>query len=488
MTKTARIISALLLFTALATPTISCAQQPASAEKKPKVGDNTYEMLNLFGDVFERVRENYVEEVPDKKLVESALNGMLTALDPHSGYLDEASFDDMKVQTKGEFGGLGIEVTMENGLVKVVSPIDETPAAKAGIKAGDFVIKIGPDDVMGMTLSDAVGKMKGKIGTPITLTIVRQDKPEPFEVKLVRDTIKVKAVRYRMQGDDVGYIRITSFNEQVEENLGKAIKDLKEKNKNLKGFVLDLRNNPGGLLDQAIAVSDTFLEKGEIVSTRGRRAEETKRVNATPGDMIDHMPLVVLINEGSASASEIVAGALQDHHRGILMGTKSFGKGSVQTIISLPGNGAMRLTTARYYTPSGRSIQAEGIKPDIEVKPAKIEEVVDKLAKFMPKEADLKGALKNDTLQKAIDEQQKKLDKDKGTPGAEEEADAADYQLQRANDLIRGIARYVSNDENSSGEVKQVEETKASNDNAKDEKASEDKTPDNVKPPQSMEK
>jgi len=430
-----------------ASPTDKDVADPAAdAGKKPKVTDNTYEMLNLFGDVFERVRDNYVEQVSDKKLIEAALNGMLTALDPHSGYLDEASFNDMKVQTKGEFGGLGIEVTMENGLVKVVSPIDDTPAAKAGIKPGDFIIKIGNEDVMGLTLSDAVDKMRGKVGSPITLTIVRADKSEPFDVKMTRDTIKVKAVRWRMQGDDVGYIRITSFSEQVQENLEKAIKDLQAQSKGkIKGYILDLRNNPGGLLDQAVSVSDTFLDKGEIVSTRGRRPEETKRINATPGDMIDGAPLVVLINEGSASASEIVSGALQDHHRAILMGTKSFGKGSVQTIIALPGNGAMRLTTARYYTPSGRSIQAQGIVPDIEVKQAKVEELVDKLAQFMPKEADLHGALKNDTLKKAIEEQQAKLDKAKGnTPNAEAEADAKDFQLQRANDLIRGIARYTT--------------------------------------------
>lgn len=459
MIKSTRFVSLLtlcLMTTSLVMPTPSFAQDaqketpPQAAEgaaQKPKFDAQTYELLNLFGDVFERVRDNYVEEVPDKKLIESALNGMLTSLDPHSSYLDETNFNDMKVQTKGEFGGLGIEVTMENGLVKVVSPIDETPAAKAGLKPGDYIIKIGNDDVMGLSLSDAVDKMRGKVGSPVTLTIVRADKSEPFDVKLVRDVIKVKSVRYRMQGDDVGYLRITSFSEQVQENLAKAIEDLKAKSKGkLKGFILDLRNNPGGLLDQAVYVSDIFLDKGEIVSTRGRHPEETKRINATPGDLTDGLPLVVLVNEGSASASEIVAGALQDHRRGIVMGVKSFGKGSVQTIIALPGNGAMRLTTARYYTPSGRSIQAEGIVPDIEVKQAKVEEVVDKLSKFMPKEADLHGALKNDTLKKAIEEQQDKLDKDKqkGKPGAEAAADAQDYQLQRANDLIRGIARYTT--------------------------------------------
>ena len=455
-----RNVSVLAVIAAIAAPACTFAQDTGSEAKTPKVTNDTYEMLNLFGDVFERVRNNYVEEVPDKKMIEGALNGMLTALDPHSSYLDASGFDEMKVQTKGEFGGLGIEVIMENGLVKVVSPIDETPAARAGLKAGDFVIKINEEDVMGMTLQDAVNKMKGKVGTPVTLTIVRSDKPEPFEVKLIRDVIKVKGVRWRMQGDDVGYIRITSFNEQVQENLEKAIKDLDEKSGGkVKGYVLDLRNNPGGLLDQAIYVSDAFLEKGEIVSTRGRHAEDTKRVNATPGDLITHKPLVVLINEGSASASEIVAGALQDHHRAIIMGTKSFGKGSVQTIMALPGNGAMRLTTARYYTPSGRSIQAEGIVPDIEVKPAKVEEVVDKLAKYMPKEADLKGALKNDTLQRALEEQEKSIQKAKGRSEIEAEADAADYQLQRANDLVRGIARYTANEDEKAQSAKPTKDS-----------------------------
>lgn len=450
MTRTGSFFAMVLMTTGLVTsafmPHVAMAQPLDAPVQKTKITSETYDMLNLFGDVFERVRDNYVEEVPDKKLVESALNGMLTALDPHSGYLDESSFDDMKVQTKGEFGGLGIEVTMENGMVKVVSPIDETPAARAGLKPGDFIIKIDGADVMGMSLSEAVDKMRGKVGEKIKLTLVRSDRPEPFEVDLVRDVIRVKAVRSRVLGDDVGYIRITSFSQQVERNLEKAIADLQAKSDNkLSGYILDLRNNPGGLLDQAVAVSDIFMEQGEIVSTRGRRPEETKRVNATEGDLTNGAPLVVLINEGSASASEIVAGALQDHHRAIIMGMKSFGKGSVQTIMALPGNGAMRLTTARYYTPSGRSIQAEGIVPDIEVKPAKVEEVVDTISKFIPKEADLHGALKNDTLKKAIEEQQERLNKGKGTKAIEAEADAKDYQLQRAADLIRGISRYTSN-------------------------------------------
>ena len=408
---------------------------------------DTYEMLNLFGDVFERTRDNYVEQVPDKKLIENALNGMLMALDPHSGYLDESNFEDMKVQTKGEFGGLGIEVTMENGLVKVVSPIDDTPAAKAGLKPGDLIIKIGKEDVSGLNLSDAVDKMRGPVGSSIDLTVVRQGKSEPFVVKLQRAVIKVKSVRSRLVGNDVGYIRITSFNEQVQDGLEKAISDLKKRaadkegKSTLKGFILDLRNNPGGLLDQAVFVSDAFLEKGEIVSTRGRHPDQIERINATKGDLTDGLPLVVLVNEGSASASEIVAGALQDHRRGIIMGQKSFGKGSVQTIISLPGHGAMRLTTARYYTPSGRSIQAEGIVPDIDVKQAKIEEIEDKLAVLMTKESELRGALKNDTDYKASADKTRDATTLADTDA---EKDKLDYQLQRAADLVRGVARYTT--------------------------------------------
>ncbi len=433
---------ALLLIGAAAAGLAFAGSALAKNEKEAVIDAQTYEVLNLFGDVFERVRENYVEEVPDKKLIENALNGMLMALDPHSSYLDESNFADMKVQTKGEFGGLGIEVTMESGVVKVVSPIDETPAAKAGLQPGDLIIKLDGEEVMGLTLSDAVDRMRGKVGTPIILTIMRSSRSEPFEVTIVRDVIKVQSVRSRLQGEDVGYIRITSFNEQVEDRLDKAVKELKVKaGDKLKGLVLDMRNNPGGLLDQAIYVSDAFLEQGEIVSTRGRHEEETKRVNAAPGDIADGLPIVVLINEGSASASEIVAGALQDHNRAIVVGTKSFGKGSVQTVIALPGHGAMRLTTARYYTPSGRSIQAEGIVPDIEIKPAKLEELEDKLAKYIPKEADLRGALKNDNAKT----EDKKNEKPKTRTEMENEADAKDYQLQRAVDLIRGISLYTAN-------------------------------------------
>jgi carboxyl-terminal processing protease len=331
---------------------------------------DTYRELNLFGDVFERVRADYVEKPDDSKLVESAINGMLAGLDPHSSYMDPKSFRDMQVQTRGEFGGLGIEVTMEDGLVKVVAPIDDTPAAKAGVMANDIITQLDDEAVQGLTLNQAVDKMRGPVNTKIKLTIMRKGGDKPIDVTIVRDVIRVKSVRSHNEGDDVGYIRITQFNEQTTDGLKQAINDLNGQlgSDKVKGYVIDLRNNPGGLLDQAISVSDTFLDKGEIVSTRGRNPEETQRFNARPGDLTKGKPLIVLVNGGSASASEIVAGALQDHKRATLVGTRSFGKGSVQTIIPLgAGNGALRLTTARYYTPSGRSIQAKGISPDIEV-------------------------------------------------------------------------------------------------------------------------
>src|ERR1700742_2027563 len=331
---------------------------------------DTYRQLNLFGDVFERVRADYVEKPDDSKLVESAINGMLAGLDPHSSYMDPKSFRDMQVQTRGEFGGLGIEVTMEDGLVKVVAPIDDTPAAKAGVMANDIITQLDDEAVQGLTLNQAVDKMRGPVNTKIKLTIMRKGADKPIEVSIMRDVIRVKSVRSHPEGEDVGYIRITQFNEQTTDGLKQAINDLNNQlgADKIKGYIVDLRNNPGGLLDQAISVSDTFLDKGEIVSTRGRNAEETQRFNARPGDMTKGKPVIVLINGGSASASEIVAGALQDHKRAALVGTRSFGKGSVQTIIPLgAGNGALRLTTARYYTPSGRSIQAKGIEPDIVV-------------------------------------------------------------------------------------------------------------------------
>jgi carboxyl-terminal processing protease len=355
---------------------------------------DTYRQLNLFGDIFERVRSHYVEKPDDSKLVEGAINGMLNGLDPHSSYMDPKSFRDMQVQTHGEFGGLGIEVTMEDGLVKVVAPIDDTPAAKAGVRAGDIITHIDDEAVQGLTLNQAVEKMRGPVNTKIKLKIVRKGADKPLDLAIVRDTIKVRSVRSHNEGEDVGYIRITQFNEQTSDGLKKSINDITGQlgADKVKGFVIDLRNNPGGLLDQAISVSDTFLERGEIVSTRGRDPEETQRFNARPGDLTKGKPVIVLINGGSASASEIVAGALQDHRRATLIGTRSFGKGSVQTIIPLgTGNGALALTTARYFTPSGHSIQAQGIKPDIEV----LQEVPDEL-KGRPElkgEASMRGHL-----------------------------------------------------------------------------------------------
>lgn len=358
---------------------------------------DTYKQLNLFGDIFERVRAHYVEKPDDGKLVESAVNGMLTGLDPHSSYMDAKSFRDMQVQTRGEFGGLGIEVTMEDGLVKVVAPIDETPAAKAGVRAGDFITHLDDEAVQGLTLNQAVEKMRGQVNTKVRLRIMRKGAEKPIEVSITRDIIRVRSVRSRVEGDDIGYIRLTQFNEQTTEGLKKAIADISSQipQDKLKGYVLDLRNNPGGLLDQAISVSDSFLERGEIVSTRGRDAEETQRFNARAGDLSKGKPVIVLINGGSASASEIVAGALQDHKRATLIGTRSFGKGSVQTIIPLgTGNGALRLTTARYYTPSGKSIQAKGITPDVEV----LQDVPDEVKSRAESkgESSLRGHLKAD--------------------------------------------------------------------------------------------
>jgi carboxyl-terminal processing protease len=357
---------------------------------------DTYRQLNLFGDIFERVRSHYVEKPDDSKLVESAINGMLSGLDPHSSYMDPKSFRDMQVQTRGEFGGLGIEVTMEDGLIKVVAPIDDTPAAKAGIRAGDIITHLDDEAVQGLTLNQAVEKMRGLVNTKINLKIMRKGAEKPLDIAIVRDVIRVRSVRSRVEGDDIGYIRISQFNEQTTDGLRKALTDISTQvgNDKLKGYVIDLRNNPGGLLDQAISVSDAFLERGEIVSTRGRDAEETQRFNAKAGDLTKGKPVIVLVNGGSASASEIVAGALQDHKRATLIGTRSFGKGSVQTIIPLgSGSGALRLTTARYFTPSGKSIQAKGIVPDIEV----LQDVPDEV-KARPTEtkgeASLRGHLK----------------------------------------------------------------------------------------------
>jgi len=394
----------------------------------------TYKELNLFGDVFEKVRSNYVDDVADDTLIEGAINGMLTSLDPHSNYLNSKNFSDMKVQTRGEFGGLGIEVSMENGLIKVVSPIDDTPAARAGLKPGDLITQLDGSPVQGMTLPEAVEKMRGPINSEVTLRIRRSGK-DPFDVKLTRATIKIQSVRSHIEGDTIGYIRITSFNEQTDVGLENAMKNLKQQAGNkLAGIVLDLRNNPGGLLDQAVAVSDAFLDKGEIVSTRGRRADDAQRYNAHAGDISGGLPMVVLINGGSASASEIVAGALQDHHRAILLGTRSFGKGSVQTIIPLPGHGAMRLTTARYYTPSGRSIQAKGIDPDIVVEAAKIEHPAGNAGAVAKKTDESKDDADNPGDQTTVDPSVI------GTPD--------DYQFARAVDMLRGISLFSARAEN----------------------------------------
>ena len=357
-------------------------------------GSDIYRQLNLFGDVFEKVRSDYVEKPDDSKLIEAAINGMLSSLDPHSSFMDAKNYRDMQVQTRGEFGGLGIEVTMEEGVLKVVAPIDDTPASRAGLLSGDLIVQIDDDQVQGLQLNQAVDKMRGPVNTSVRLKLVRKGTPDPIDVTLVRDTIRIRAVRWRNEGD-VAYLRITQFNEQTYDNLKKGIEQLKSEipNDKLKGYVLDLRNNPGGLLDQAINVSDAFLERGEIVSTRGRNVDEGQRHVARPGDLSGGKPVVILLNGGSASASEIVAGALQDHKRATLVGTRSFGKGSVQTIIPLGSNGALRLTTARYYTPSGRSIQAKGIDPDIQVKPDVPAEL--KGRDETKGEAALKGHLKN---------------------------------------------------------------------------------------------
>jgi carboxyl-terminal processing protease len=390
---------------------------------------DTFRQLKLFGDVFERVRAEYVEEMTDQDLIEAAIEGMLTSLDPHSGYLNPKKYRDMQVQTKGEFGGLGIEVTMEDGLVKVVSPIDDTPAHRAGIQAGDVITHINSEPVLGMSLSEAVERMRGPVDTSIALTLRRPGQDEPIDVSMARAVITISPVRWRSEGD-VGYVRITTFNEQTEGSVNEALEALRgELGDRMKGLVLDLRNNPGGLLEQAVGVADAFLDRGEIVSTRGRRADSIQRFNARKGDLLEGLPMVVLINGGSASASEIVAGALHDHDRAIVMGTTSFGKGSVQTIMPLPGHGAIRLTTARYYTPSGTSIQATGIEPDIEVEQSRVE-VIDQGADR--READLRGRLENDQVS------------DEAASDESEEGEGTDYQLARAIDLLRGVAMFGS--------------------------------------------
>lgn len=453
------LIATLLIATTSVLPYISHAQEEnrtagtkpeATPATKDESYNDTYKQLNLFGEVFERVRSQYVEKLTDKEIIEHALNGMLSSLDPHSSYMNEEKFNDMKIETSGEFGGLGIEITMENGLIKVVSPIDDTPAFRAGVHAGDYIFKIDGQAVMGMELGEAVDKMRGKVGSTVDISIRREGVEENIDLTLTRDIIKIQSVRSHVEGN-AGYIRITSFNQNADTGVKKAIEDIKKELGNkLTGYVLDLRNNPGGLLDQAISISDIFLDKGEIVSTRGRSEEDTERDNATPGDLTDGLPVVVLINGGSASASEIVAGALQDHKRAIILGTKSFGKGSVQKVIPLPGNGAMRLTTARYFTPSGRSIQAQGIEPDIKVEAARIE----LLEQSRISEADLKGALSNPNVPKKDEAPKENIPEDvKSETGKPEDKNAKkedeknkDYQLERALDLLTGLSLYSSPD------------------------------------------
>ncbi len=428
------IVAGLLVTTQVAGPLLA-----EESERK----SNVYEQLDLFGDIFERIRVQYVEEVDDADLIEAAINGMLTSLDPHSSYLSPDDADDMRVQTRGEFGGLGIEVTQEEGFVKVVSPIDDTPADAAGMEAGDFITHVDGESVLGLTLDEAVEKMRGPVGSEIVITVVREGEPEPFDVTIVRDTIKLTAVRSRNVGDSV-VLRVTTFNDQTTPNLidgfNKQVEELGGM-ENVNGIVLDLRNNPGGLLTQAIKVSDEFLEKGEIVSTRGRNPEDGERYNAQPGDLAEGKPIVVLINGGSASASEIVAGALQDHRRAIVVGTKSFGKGSVQTVMPLRGDGAMRLTTARYYTPSGRSIQALGVSPDIVVEqprraPETGEEQEDTNRRTRS-EADLRGSLNNDSLS---EDEVRQIEEDRAKAEEAAKLREEDYQLAYALDILTGLS------------------------------------------------
>ena len=423
-------ICGILVAGAFSMPTLTSANSSKNAE--------IYRQLGLFGDIFQRVRESYVDEVDEKALIEAAINGMLTSLDPHSSFLDTENFSNMQVQTKGKFGGLGIEITMENGVIKIVSPIDDTPAAKAGLQPEDYIVAVDGEPILGMALSEAVDKLRGKVGSDVTVTIQR-DQNEPFDVTVTRDTIKIRSVRSEVF-DNIGYLRITTFSEQTSPGLNDAVEKIfTEHGDKVKGFVLDLRNNPGGLLNEAIAVTDAFLEAGEIVSTRGRDEGNASRAYAKPGDIARGLPLVVLINSGSASASEIVAGALKDHQRAVLLGTRSFGKGSVQSVIPVSGTGAMRLTTARYYTPSGVSIQATGITPNIEVVLARIE----KLEGGITREENLKGALDSSALDSPA------------SANSGDNADAApanqseiDYQLARALDLIQGVAIFTKDQAN----------------------------------------
>ena len=419
--------------------------EPLIAQETKRV-KSTYENLDLFGDIFERIRSSYVEEIDEEKLIESAISGMLSSLDPHSSYMAPEDFSTMQVQTRGEFGGLGIEVTQENGFIKVVSPIDDTPAANAGIEAGDFITKVDGESTLGKTLDEAVDKMRGPVGSEIIITVVREGVDEPFDVSIIRDTIEIKAVKARTEGKTI-VLRVSSFTSKTYPNLKDSLeKEIKAAGglENVNGVVVDLRNNPGGLLNQAIRVSDAFLESGEIVSTRGRAAGDAERYNATPGDLTNGKPVVVLINGGSASASEIVAGALQDHHRAIIVGTKSFGKGSVQTIIPLSSDGAaMRLTTARYYTPSGRSIQSLGVLPDILVKQrVRSEEDLEKGQNFQRFEADLENSLSNDSL---TEDERNFLENERKQQEETAKMRNDDYQLSYALDVLKGLATLSQN-------------------------------------------
>ena len=398
----------------------------------------TYKQLNLFGDVFQRVQEQYVEEVTDKKLIESAISGMLQSLDPHSSYLSADSYKDMQVKTKGKFGGLGIEITMEDGVVKVVSPIDDTPAAKAGMQSGDLIIGVDGESIRGLTINESVSKLRGPVGSKVIITVVR-DKKDPYEIEIKRDIINIKSVKHNII-KNIGYVRLTTFSDTTTSGLEKALTEIKKNIGNkFQGLILDLRNNPGGLLNQSISVADTFLNQGEIVSTQGRNDDDTSRVFAKKGDLINGQPLIVLINSGSASASEIVAGALKDHSRAIIIGTRSFGKGSVQSIIPLAGNGAMRLTTARYFTPSGISIQAKGIEPDIIVEAGVTD--LKKAKNDNRREENLRGALDKNKKSKKTE-----IDSDSDKPLTPLEKLLQDNQISRAVDMIRGISLFNKNE------------------------------------------
>ncbi|HKL56577.1 MAG: S41 family peptidase [Roseovarius sp.] len=431
MAAAAGTLTGIIVTTQVAAPLLAQESRPS----------NVYEQLDLFGDIFERIRSQYVEEVDESELITAAINGMLTSLDPHSSYMSPEDAADMRVQTRGEFGGLGIEVTQEEGFVKVVSPIDDTPADNAGIEAGDFITHVDGESVLGLTLDEAVDLMRGPVGSEILITVVREGEAEPFEVSIIRDTIKLTAVRARTEQNAI-VLRVTTFNDQTSKNLKSGLEEQAEAAgglENVDGIVLDLRNNPGGLLTQAIKVSDAFLDKGEIVSTRGRNPEEGERFNATAGDLIDGKPIVVLINGGSASASEIVAGALQDHHRAIVVGTKSFGKGSVQTVMPLRGDGAMRLTTARYYTPSGRSIQALGVSPDIIVAQPRRTPEEEESEEETPRarfEADLRGRLDNDSLS---EDEVRQVEEERARAEAAAKLREDDYQLAYAIDILKGF-------------------------------------------------